>query len=253
VLDAYGTDLAYIHDAGFGTVAEKAAPVLLDRLRRAGWDRGLVVELGCGSGILAAAVSAAGYEVLGFDQSPALVTLARKRAPGARFRVGSFLDAELPPCVAVAAVGECFNYLFDERNTAGALLGLYRRVHTALRPGGLLFCDVAEPGRVPGTGVQRGFREGDGWATLVETEEDSGRRRLTRRITSFRRVGRLYRRGEEVHRLRLVPRAELVEQLRRVGFRVRVLGGYGPLRFPRGWVGVVARKPGQGQRDGAGP
>jgi ribosomal protein L11 methylase PrmA len=50
--DAYREDLAYIHDVGFGKFAGAAAPVLLDAFNRAHISRGLVVDLGCGSGIL---------------------------------------------------------------------------------------------------------------------------------------------------------------------------------------------------------
>src|SRR5262245_50867094 len=108
--DAYREDLAHVHDAGFGTFARGAAGLLLEELRRSGLDRGLVLDLGCGSGILAERVAAGGFEVLGIDLSAALLALARRRVPGGRFRVESVLAAELPPCVAVAAVGECLNY-----------------------------------------------------------------------------------------------------------------------------------------------
>lgn len=241
--EAYHDDLAYIHDAGYGALARSAAPVLLGALRRHGIPDGLVVELGCGSGILTAEISAAGYDVLGFDISRAMIALARKRAPTARFRRQSLWSADLPACVAVAAVGECFNYLFDGDRTDADLDTLFRRIHDALRPGGLLFFDVAEPGRVHGSGSQKHYREAEDWAVLVATEEDRERRLLTRQITSFRKVGKLYRRGEEVHRLRLFPGPELADRLRGLGFRVRLLRGYGPFRFPPGYVALLARKP----------
>jgi len=34
----------------------------------------------------------------------------------------------------------------------------------------------------------------------------------------------------------------VVKALRRLGFRARVLRGYGKFRFPKGLIGVVARK-----------
>jgi SAM-dependent methyltransferase len=242
--DAYREDLAYIHDAGFGSFARSAAPILLRALRRAGAERGLVIDLGCGSGILAAEIAAAGYDVLGFDLSGAMIALARRRVPQARFREQSLWAADLPPCVAVTAIGECFNFLFDRGNTDQALAKLLRRIHDALCPGGLLLFDVAEPGRVPGPGTRKDYREGDDWAVLVTAEEDRRRRLLTRRITSFRKVGKLYRREQEVHQLRLFTGAALARQLRGLGFRVRLLRGYGPFRFPPGYVALLGRKPG---------
>jgi SAM-dependent methyltransferase len=244
MVDAYRDDLAYIHDAGFGHLARGAAPVLLEALRRRGVKRGLVIDLGCGSGILSEQVSAAGYDVLGIDISEGMIALARQRVPAGRFRVESLLTAELPPCVALAAVGECLNYLFDSGNTERGLVRLLRRAYGALDPGGPFLLDVAGPGRVPGGGPYRSYFEKEDWAVLVTTEEDRQKCVLTRHITSFRKVGELYRRDHEVHRLRLFPRAEMAARLRAVGFRVRVLRGYGDSRFPPGLAGFLARKPG---------
>src|SRR5207249_3837277 len=91
--DGYGSDLAYIHDTGFGAFARRAAPHLLTLLRRTARRGGLVVDLGCGSGIWARELCHAGYEVLGIDQSEAMIGLARARAPRAEFLTASFLDA----------------------------------------------------------------------------------------------------------------------------------------------------------------
>jgi SAM-dependent methyltransferase len=241
--DAYRDDLAYIHDTGFGRFATNAAPVLLAALRRRGLDSGLVIDLGCGSGIVAQEMSAAGYDILGIDISPAMVAMARGRVPKGQFREGSLLAAELPPCVAVAAVGECFNYLFDSGNTEQGLSAHFRRIYGAIGRGGLLIFDVAGPGRVPGFGPRRTYTEGDGWAVLVAAEEDRQNGVLTRHITSFRKVGEPYRREEEIHRLRLMSRPEVARELRGIGFRVRILSGYGPLRFASGHAGFLARKP----------
>lgn len=239
----YGEDLAYIHDTGHGDFARRAAPWLLDLLRASGIDRGSVVDLGCGSGIWARALTGAGYDVLGVDQSGEMLRIARRTAPHARFLHGSFLDVDLPPCAAVTALGECFNYLFDESNELPALAGLFRRVHRALRPGGLFVFDVATPGRGggPGTRRQRNLHGRD-WAILLETEEDARGRMLTRHIVSFRKLGKLYRRADELHRLRLYRPTEIARELRRVGFTVRVVRGYGPVRLPKGWTAFVARK-----------
>src|SRR5579883_512234 len=116
--DAFRDDLAYIHDAGFGGLARAAGPVLVAGLQRRGFAGGLVVDLGCGSGIVSRAVAEAGYDVLGIDLSPAMVALARERVPSGTFRVGSVIATEIPRCIAVAAIGEVFNYLFDSENNA---------------------------------------------------------------------------------------------------------------------------------------
>lgn len=242
-ITAYRDDLAYIHDAGYGGFAREAASVLVDALGRARISVGLVVDLGCGSGILSAVVGGFGYRTLGIDISEGMIALARKHVPDGEFRVESVLSASLPRCVAVAAVGECLNYLFDPANTKPKLIKLYRRIHTALEPGGFLIMDVAEPGRASGRVPARTYREGKDWAVLVTNEEDRVRRILTKRITSFRRCGDLYRRDHEVHQQRLIEGGEVISQLREIGFRVRALAGYGPIKFGRGQTGFIARKP----------
>jgi SAM-dependent methyltransferase len=240
--DAYRTDLAYIHDAAYGKYAEHAAPVLLSALKRARIPSGLVIDLGCGSGILTERVAAAGFDVLGLDISPAMIALARKRVPKARFQVASFVDAALPPCVAVAAIGEVVNYCFDPENSDATIRNLFRRVHDALCPRGLFLFDFAERGR-GSTGLPPHGRAGADWAVIAEGQEDRQRGLLTRRITTFRKVGKHYRRDEETHVQRLLRRKDVMRELRPIGFRVRLLRNYGSVRLPRGWTAILARKP----------
>ncbi len=234
----YSDDLAYIHDVGFGEFSASAAPGLLEILKRSGISRGLVVDLGCGSGIWARALCDAGYNVLGVDVSRAMINLARRRAPRGTFHVESFFDADLPACEAVTSLGECFNYLSDGTNSPGRLRRLFRRVYKALRPGGVFVFDVAEPGR--GGGPRLRHSEGADWAVLAEVDEDSRGHLLTRRITTFREKGKLYWRDHEVHRLRLYRRSAIAGELRRIGFKVRILNGYGCYRLPEKCIAFLA-------------
>jgi SAM-dependent methyltransferase len=240
--NAYRDDLAFIHDAGFGDMSRDAAKTLLKLLGRRHFASARIVDLGCGAGVLASAMCDAGYDVLGYDISPAMVRRARKRAPEADLRCAPLLSVRLPRCAAVCAIGEVFNYLFDQRTNQQQLNKMFARIYQALEPGGWLLFDVALVGRVPG-GVRRSFVEGDGWTCLVESVEDRASRMLERRITSFRKLGRHFRRSEEVHRLRLFRRDELQAMLRTAGFRVRTVKGWGATKLPRGYVGFVCVKP----------
>jgi hypothetical protein len=144
--------------------------------------------------------------------------------------------------VAVTAVGEVINYLFDPGIAGPDLTKLLQRIHGSLQSRGVFLCDVAEPGRVPGKSPVRTYFEGNDWAVLVSLDEDRKRKFLARTITTFRQIGELYRRDQEVHCQRLLLGTELAEQLRSIGFRVRVLPGYGRLRFRQAHVGLMARK-----------
>ena len=240
----YGKDLAYIHDVGFGGFVLGAAPGLLKILARSGVREGLVVDLGCGSGLWAKKLTDAGYNVLGIDVSEAMVGISRSRVPEAEFRVASLFEVDIPPCNAVTAVGEVLNYLFDPANDGErALDRLFGRIHDALTPGGIFVFDVAEPGQVKRLTPTRAFTEGGDWVVLVEREEDRERKTLIRRIVTFRKAGDYYRRTDEVHRQRLYGSAEIADKLRRAGFRVRVTRGYGRYRLPEAHAAFIARKP----------
>ncbi len=241
--DFYGEDLAYIHDAGHADFALRSAPGILDMLRGNGVSDGLVVDLGCGSGLWARGLLREGYRVLGIDISEAMVEIARRRAPGAEFRVGSLFEAPLPPCDAVTAISEVLNYLFDPENEERGLGRLFGRVYEALRPGGVFVFDVLGPGQVqPGT-ASRGWSAGEGWAVLSEKAEDRERGTMTRRIVSFRKVGEHYRRDGEVHRVRLYDPGEVEGSLGRAGFEVKTLGAYGDYPLGQNHAAFVARRP----------
>jgi SAM-dependent methyltransferase len=243
VTEYYQEDLAYIHDVGHSDFVLKATPGLLEALARNKIGQGLVVDLGCGSGLWARALTEARYRVLGIDISEAMIGLARSRVPEAEFRVESLFKAEIPPCNAVTSLGECLNYLFDGDNDLGALGQLFRRVYGALAPGGVFVFDVAEPGQVVQEGTSKGFSSGEDWVVLFEKEEDRERGVLTRRITTFRKVGEHYRRAEEAHRQRLYRAVDVARELRRAGFRVRTMRRYGRYPLPRAHAAFLARKP----------
>ena len=217
----YERDLAYVHDDGFGGPARSWAPVVLSLLKSQRTGNNLVVDLGCGSGILAEKLSRAGYEVEGIDSSAAFLMLARKRAPKARFRNESLFRVSIPSCAMVVSTGECLNYLFDPRSNQSGLLSLFRRIYAALDPGGLFIFDLADQGQVPPGQVIRNFTEGKGWIVLVEKIENPHNYVLTRRIITFRKIGTTWRRSEETHRQRLYKTAEILRILRAAGFQAR--------------------------------
>lgn len=244
---AYRDDLARIHDAGFGHIARGAAATLIDRLRMRGIREGTVVELACGSGISSLMLAEAGYDVVGFDISPSMIALARKRVPAGDFEVISLYDAELPACVAVTAIGEAFNYLFDERASIKAMTEVVNRAHDALTDEGLLIFDFASPGRALPR-LEHNVFEGPGWQVISETIEDPRARLLERRITSIVDDGAgATRRDAELHRLALYDPDEVVAMLAEQGFRPELLASYGgEYHFGLGHTGMIAAKRGDG-------
>ncbi|MFB2968731.1 trans-aconitate 2-methyltransferase [Aerosakkonema sp. BLCC-F183] len=236
----YKEDLAFIHDVGFSDYALKSAPGILEILHRSKIGEGLVVDLGCGSGLLTQELAKADYRVLGVDISESMIAIARQRVPDAEFRVESLFKVDIPTCNAVTSIGECLNYLFDADNTH---LELFDRIYSALIPGGVFIFDIAEPGQVTPGNSTKGFIEGENWIVLVEKEEDREQRTLNRRIITFRKLGEHYRRDDELHRLRLYKSTDIAEDLRQVGFCVEKMRSYGQFHLPKAHTAFVARKP----------
>jgi len=230
----YLTDLAYIHDRGFGDLANGVAPELLRILRRHGLRRARIVEAGCGSGVLAKHLSDAGHAVLGIDASPAMIRLARRHAPRARFRVGSLTTAPIPRCDAVIAVGEVITYLPSRR----AVERFITRVARALRPGGLFLFDFIESAE--GRTYPPKSRGGDDWAIVVRADASGDGRVLTRTITTFRKIGATYRRSRETHRIRVHSRETIAAALAAAGFRAVMRRSFGKYRLMTSDVAVVA-------------
>ncbi|HKJ69594.1 MAG TPA: class I SAM-dependent methyltransferase [bacterium] len=236
----YNQDLASIHDAGFTGFAQGAAPGLLKLLRTNGITAGLVVDLGCGSGVWAQELLSAGYQVFGIDISEFMVNIAREKVPGADFRIGNIFEADIPTCQAVTSLGECICYMVSDAGGGEALSPLFERIYRALPPGGLFLFDIAEPGQVQEGTTEYTCSEGAGWFISAEKEEHQGI--LTRRIVSFRRIGESYRRSGETHRLRLYDPAEIIAALRKAGFQARVSHRYGSYNLPEAHSAFIARK-----------
>jgi SAM-dependent methyltransferase len=98
----------------------------------AGLQRGSrVLEIGCGTGQLTAALVERGLRVDAVDPGARMVEIARKRAPDARFHVGSFEDVELSPG-AFAAVFSATAFHWVDPDVGWA------KVARVLRPGGVL-------------------------------------------------------------------------------------------------------------------
>ena len=237
----YGQALSHIHDTGFAGVAEAAADMLISRLKASELTRGRVTDLGCGSGILARKLLDQGYAVEGIDQSVAMLALAKSRAPEAVFRRETLFECEIPPSIAVCAIGECFNYLFDRNNDEAALDRVLHRVHQSLEGGGIFLFDIATPDRIMKAPPKQFFQT-QNWTTLVENIHSETPLMMTRKISSFVRAGEYYERVDETHHLRLINPDTLAHRMTTLGFEFEMFECYGPTPLPAGCIGFCAYK-----------
>lgn len=162
----YRPDLALVHHLGFGFHADACAPGILALLEPVRARHGLVLEVGCGSGLLTRHLIDAGHRVVATDGSPAMVELARRYAIGAEdVRVLVLPDDPLPPADAVVSVGHVVNYVGDRDAVERAIVA----IAGAVRPDGLLAIDVCD---LEWAAVRQGApgagKIGEDWAIAVE-------------------------------------------------------------------------------------
>jgi SAM-dependent methyltransferase len=146
--------------------------------------RGLVVELGCGSGLLTRHLVQVGHRVVATDASPAMLDLAREHARGAQdIRQFVLPDDPIPAADAIVSVGHVLNYLADEPAIEQALAVAAR----ALRPGGVFaidLCDLQWGEALLGSSPLG--RVGEDWAVVTVFSLPSPNR-FIREITVFSR------------------------------------------------------------------
>ena len=212
----YKQDLAHIQAVAFGDLAQGSSPEIIRLLKCAPTQIPRVVDVGCGAGPLSGALVEAGFDVTGIDSSAELLAIARAAISRAHFIHGSVYETQIPACEAIVALGEPLTYNAEGTNADFLVEGFFRGAADVLPAGGMLIFDVIELGSPSLAG--RFWSSGRDWAVLAETEEDLGSRTLVRNIETFRRVDQMYRRGCEVHRVRLFDTAALRNQLAACGF-----------------------------------
>ncbi len=236
----YGPDLALVHHRGFGFHADRCAPGLLEVLAPVRARNGLVLELGCGSGLLTRHLVDAGHRVLATDGSPAMLELAAEVVPDAEdLRLLVLPDDPLPSADAVVSVGHVLNYLPTERDVESALVAVAK----ALEPSGMLAIDLCDLqwGEVRRQAPPFAQVTGD-WAIITRFSLPAPNR-FVRDITTFLRDGdESWHRDDEHHENVLVDTSAVPVLLRKHGVRAAVREAFGDEDLGRGLHAVTGTK-----------
>ena len=127
-------------------------------------DKGLVLELGCGTGSITRGLASKGYDMIGIDYSEEMLSVAREKSvesdQGILYLCQDMREFELYGTVAaVISVCDSMNYILSEED----LLRVFRLVNKYLDPNGLFIFDLD---------TQYAYEEILGDSTIAENRDE---------------------------------------------------------------------------------
>ena len=236
----YRRDLALVHHLGFGFHAEACAPGMLEILEPVLARGGLVVELGCGSGLLTRHLIDAGHRVVATDASTAMLELTRATIGDAGdVRQLTLPDDPIPAADAIVSVGHVLNYLPD----AGAIERGLIAAAEALRPGGILALDLCDLGYGEATSSpSTGAWVTDDWAIITERSRPAPDQFVREMAVFVRNDDGSWRRDDERHDNVLIDVSTVAPLLARHGVDAEIRSAFGSEELPPGLYAVVGRR-----------
>jgi SAM-dependent methyltransferase len=238
----YRRDLALVHHLGFGFHADACAPGVLALLEPVLARDGLVVEIGCGSGLLTRYLIDAGHRVIATDASPAMLDIARDVAGDSEeIRRLTLPDDPIPAADAIVGVGHALNYLPDADAIDRALIA----VAGALNAGGVLAVDLCdlEWGAVRKDQGSHGW-VGDDWAIVTEFSLPSPDRYVRQMASFIRDDDGSWHRDDERHDNILIDTSRVPALLAEHGVEATVRTSFGEETLPAGLRAIVGHRIG---------
>jgi SAM-dependent methyltransferase len=236
----YRADLARIHHLGFGFHADGCAPGILALLENVREREGLVVELGCGSGLLTRYLVEAGHRVIATDASPAMLNLARDYASGAlEVRQVVLPDDPIPEADAIVSIGHAMSYLPSADAIDRALVAAAE----ALRPGGIFAIDLCDLTYVEAQHVPdvKAWVEDD-WALITQRSSPTPDRFVRQMAMFTRNDDGSWRRDDERHDNILIDTGRVPALLAEHGVDARLGTAFGSEQLPAGLHTIIGRR-----------
>ena len=142
---------------------EQWAKFYLKKLKEYGIEKGIVCELGCGTGNMTLRLARAGYDMIGVDNSEEMLLIAGEKAgqeSGILYLLQDMREFELYGTVkACVSCCDCVNYILDEEE----LTQVFSLVNNYLDPGGIFVFDF---------NTEYKYREIIGDAVIAENRDD---------------------------------------------------------------------------------
>jgi len=189
----------------------------------------LVLDLACGTGTLTCLFSARGYEMIGVDASPDMLTEAREKAdklPSGTVRplflCQRMQELDLYGTVSAAVCSlDGLDYVPPED-----LREVFRRLGLFIEPGGVFAFDVNKPEKLRALDGEVFLDETDDAYCVWRAEWDEGLAACRYGLDLFTREGELWERGFEEHIEYAHTPETLTAALREAGFSdIRLLDG----------------------------
>lgn len=137
-------DFAYLYDALQQDVPyEEFAQYYVKIIEKFGGEKGLCLDLGCGTGNMSMLLDSLGFDVIGVDSSVDMLEVAREKAMEEERSI-LFLNQDMTAfelygtVATVVSTLDCVNYITDKE----ALLKVFKLVNNYLDPKGLFIFDI---------------------------------------------------------------------------------------------------------------
>lgn len=192
----------------------------------------MVLDLACGTGTMTCLLAERGYETIGVDQSPEMLTVAAEKGRQVQGEPPVFLCQPMQRLDLYGTIDACIccldsvNYVTRPADLRRA----FERVHLFLMPGGLFLFDINTPEKLRGLDGGMFIDETDDTYCVWRADWSERSKCCTYGMDLFfRQPDGLWSREEEVHEERAYQPQALEEMLHSAGFsKVRQ---YGELKF----------------------
>ncbi len=249
-MEAY-TDFASVYDIFMDETPYKAWSANVQAaLERHQIVKGLVLDLGCGTGTLTELLSAAGYDMIGIDSSPEMLGRAIEKRDRSEHDIlylcQDMREFELYGTVqAVVSLCDSVNYILEPSE----LERVFRLVNNYLDPGGIFFFDFNTDWKYQMIGDAVIAENRETCSFIWENEYDRESRINEYEVTVFMEEadGR-YRKFTETHEQRGYTLSEIRELLEAAGMSVLETADAdtnGPVRETSERIYVTAKESGK--------